>query len=69
MSDSAAALSSPAPTSAATAGYLKEKMHNARTALLEKGLYLGDTSIVNQVSWVCIGKADHLVTNNAATEY
>ena len=69
MSDSAAALSSPVLTSAATAGYLKEKMCNARTALLEKGLYLGDTSIINQVSWVRIGKADRLVTNNAATEY
>ena len=69
MSDSAAAQSSPALTSAATAGYLKEKMCNARTALLEKGLYLGDTSIVNDVSWVCIGKADHVVTNDAAAQY
>ena len=69
MSQSAAAQSSPAPTSAATAGYLKEKMRNAHTALLEKGLYLGDTSIVNQVCWVRIGKADRVVTNDAAAEY
>ena len=69
MSQSAAAHSSPALTSAATAGYLKEKMHNAHTALLKKGLYLGDTSIVNQVCWVHIGKADRVVTNDAAAEY
>ena len=69
MSDSATAQSFPAPTSTATAGYLKEKMHNACTALLEKGLYLGDTSIVNDVSWVRIGKADCVVTNDAATQY
>ena len=69
MLQSAAAQSSPVPTSAATAGYLKEKMRNARTALLEKGLYLGDTSIVNQVCWVRIGKADRVVTNDAAAEY
>lgn len=69
MSDSATARSSPVPTSAATAGYLKEKMHNTCTALLKKGLYLGDTGIVNQVSWVCIGKSDCLVTTDAAAEY
>jgi hypothetical protein len=50
-------------STAASDGYLSEVLHNARTALLAKGLYLGVPDIVLQVGWYHVGKMNYLSTS------
>ena len=44
-------------------------MLNARDALVTGSVYLGEPGVVNNVTWVHVGKADRLVTNETTTEY
>ena len=70
-STSTSASSPPAVTSesAASAGYHKGRMQNAREALLTGSVYLGEPGATNNVAWVRVGKGGRLVTKEVATEY
>lgn len=63
--------SSATPTSAATAGFLNEKLSNAHKALISsnKVTYLGTPDKPNGLQWVRIGKAKLLVKEQSATKY
>ena len=52
--------------SSASAGYLAEKLQNACQALITKGLYLGVSDLTGKLVWDRDGRAEHLVTVEAA---
>ena len=53
-------------SSSASAGYIAEKLQNARQALIAKGLYLGTPDLTGKLAWDRDGKAERLVTVEAA---
>lgn len=55
----------------ATAGFLNEKLRNAREALVlsDKAIYLGLPDKLSDLRWVRVGNADLLVTEESAAEY
>ena len=55
--------------SAASVGYHKERMQNTHEALVTGSVYLGEPGVAHNVTWVHVGRADQLVTNETATEY
>jgi hypothetical protein len=59
----------PVVTASAAAGFLAEKLENARIALVEKGLYLGVPDVAAKVTWIRTGHADTLVTADAAAAF
>lgn len=69
--DSSPTCSSATPTSAATAGFLNEKLSNAHKALIssDKVTYLGTPDKPRGLQWVHIGKAELLVKEQSATKY
>jgi hypothetical protein len=46
--------------------FVTGKLQNAREALVAKGLYLGSSGVLDAVTWERNGRADHLVTVEAA---
>ena len=65
-----ASISSPPANhseSAVSIGYHKERMQNAHEALATGSIYLGEPGVTNNVTWVHVGKADQLVTNETTT--
>lgn len=48
------------------ADFVTEKLQNAREALIAKGLYLGSSGVLDAVTWERDGRADYLVTIEAA---
>lgn len=59
------------PSVSATAGFLNEKLRNAREALVssDKAIYLGVPDKLRDLRWVRVGNADLLVTEESAAEY